>query len=408
MELPLRSPSKRPKLMFVLGLPPTKIGGIERYLRNFASTLNSAGWDSVLCFDGPITQEFREYFCGPFITIERLDNQQGLGLACAGDLWKVLRKHRPQVFVYAFHSVMRCFPWLARFAGCKRIFYNDHSSRPFGLRAAPLRISRRIAGRILTMPLTAIVSVADFTRRTGTAFGTSSATNYLVRNGVEVRPVDPKLRASIRERLGIAKQDLVIMQVCHMIQVKGVEIMLAAANLLLKKHSGIRILLVGNGPELEKYRRLAAELGIEDAVIFAGLVSNPTDTGVFDAADIYCQPSIWQEACPLAVLEAMSFGLPVIASNTGGIPEIVRDKQSGILVPVGDVRELCHAMERLAGNPELRRRMGREGVRLVVNGHMLTDTTRKYVDLFLGRGQAMPSAESEAADPLPAGARQAS
>ena len=104
----------------------------------------------------------------------------------------------------------------------------------------------------------------------------------------------------------------------------------------------------------------------------------------------------------------MSFGLPVIASNTGGIPEIVRDKQSGILVPVGDVRALCHAMERLAGNPELRRRMGREGVRLVVNGHMLTDTTRKYVDLFLGRGQAMPSAESEAADPLPAGARQAS
>src|ERR1700691_5943853 len=94
--------SKRQKLMFVLGLRPTKIGGIEKYLRYFVTTLNSAGWDSVLCFDGPITDEYREYFSGPFVTIERLDNQYGLGLACAGDLWKLLRKHRPQVFVYAF------------------------------------------------------------------------------------------------------------------------------------------------------------------------------------------------------------------------------------------------------------------------------------------------------------------
>jgi len=405
---PMRLTTKRQKLMFVLGLQPTKIGGIEKYLRYFVTTLNAAGWDTVLCFDGPITQEYRDYFCGPFVTIERLDNQYGLGFACAGELWRLLRKHKPHTFVYAFHSVMRCFPWLARLAGCKKVFYNDHSSRAFGQRATPLRISRRIAGHILTMPLNAIVSVADFTRRTGRAFGTCAAPNFVVRNGVEVRPVDSQLRASMRERFGIAKQELVILQVCFMIQVKGVETMLAAASLLLKKHAGIRFLLVGDGTELENYRQLAVKLGIEKSVIFTGLISNPTDVGIFDAADIYCQPSIWQEACPLAVLEAMSFGLPVIASNTGGIPELVHDERSGVLVPVGDQRALCRAMERLIVSPELRRRMGREGLRSVLNGHMITDTTRKYVDLFLGRGEIRPAAEPAAAESLPVGVRQAS
>jgi glycosyltransferase involved in cell wall biosynthesis len=79
-----------------------------------------------------------------------------------------------------------------------------------------------------------------------------------------------------------------------------------------------------------------------------------------------------------------------------------------MLVPVGDERELCRAMERLIASPELRRRMGREGLRSILNGHLIGDTTRKYIDLFLGRGQIRPAAEPAAAESLPVGVRQAS
>lgn len=376
--------SGRQRLMFVLGLAPQKIGGVEKFLRYFVNALDAAGWDSVLCFDGPIADEFREYIAGPYVTIERLDNQGNMGLACAGQLWKLLRKYKPHTFVYAFHSVLRCFPWLAKVAGCKRVFFNDHSSRPQGQLALPLSFPKRIVGRLLTAPLTAIVSVAEFTRKSGNALRGTSAPNYVVANGVEVHGMDLRRRAEFRERHGISKDELVIAQVCWMVQVKGVEPMLRAAGMLLRKHSGVRFLLVGEGPLLQKYKDLAFELGIEGAVTFTGLMSNPTAMGVFDASDIYLQPSLWQEACPIAVLEAMSVKLPVVASNTGGLPELVVDGRSGILVPVGGSQAICAALERLLEDAELRRSMGEAGYQLTLDKYRIEDTARKYVDIFLG------------------------
>jgi glycosyltransferase involved in cell wall biosynthesis len=371
--------------MFVVGMTPTKIGSLERFFQYLAASLDRAGWDTVLCFDGPITAEFDEYFAKPYLTIERLDNQGQLGFACAGALWKLLRKHRPRIFVYAFNSVMRCFPWLAKAAGCKGVFFNDHSSRAYGQKAMPLSFPKRMIGRFLTAPIAAVVSVADFTRRTGQVFGVCMAKNIVVTNGVEVRPVDSDKGAKFRQRYGISSTVRVITQVCWMVEVKGVETMLQAAGMLLRKQSGIHFLLVGGGSELEKYRQLANDLGIAEAVTFTGIISNPTEVGVFDASDIYCQPSVWQEACPLAVLEAMSFKLPVIASNTGGLPELVSDGRSGILFPVKDSEKLCAALEELLENADRRRAMGEAGYQLTLKEHRIEDTIGKYVDIFLGR-----------------------
>jgi glycosyltransferase involved in cell wall biosynthesis len=372
----------RPRLIYVLGLAPQKIGGIEKFLRYFVMALDAAGWDSILCFDGPIANEFRAYISFPYVTIESLNNQGHLGLGCAGELWKLLRKHQPQTFVYAFNGVIRCFPWLAKLAGCRQIFFNDHSSRPQGQAVASLSLSRRIIGRILTAPLTAILSVSDFTRRTGDALGVTSASNIVISNGVEVHKVDLKRRAEFRNKYGISGKDLVITQVCWMVDVKGVETMLRAASLLCNKHSKVHFLFVGDGPELPKYRDLAVELGIEDVITFTGLINNPTEIGAFDASNIYCQPSLWQEACPLAVLEAMSVKLPIIASDTGGLPELVDNGRSGILVSVGSSEEICAALEKLLDDANLRRSMGEAGYRLILNEHRIEETARKYVDVF--------------------------
>ena len=373
----------RPRLMFVLGLAPQKIGGIEKFLRYLVMALDAAGWDSVLCFDGPIAEEFREYIAGPYVTIEPLSNQGNMGLACAGQLWKLLRKYKPRIFVYAFNGVIRCFPWLAKMAGCKRVFFNDHSSRVQGQRSLPLSFPKRMVARILTAPLTAIVSVAEFTRDTGDALRATSAPNLVIPNGVEVHPVDLRKRAEFRGRYGIPDERLVVTQVCWMVEVKGVEHMLRAGAMFLSKHSQAHFLFVGDGPELPRYRQLAAGLGMEGAVTFTGLINNPTEMGVFDASDIYCQASVWQEACPIAVLEAMSARLPVIASDTGGLPELVQNGRSGILVPVGASQEICAALEQLFADPDLRRSMGEAGYQSVLNRHRIEETARRYADVFL-------------------------
>jgi glycosyltransferase involved in cell wall biosynthesis len=218
----------------------------------------------------------------------------------------------------------------------------------------------------------------------GDVMGVTSALNIVVSNGVEVHDVDPVRRAEFRKRYGISNEDIVVTQVCWMVAAKGVDAMLRAAAMLLRHRSSVHFLFVGEGSELTKYRKLAIELGIDSAVTFTGMLSNPTERGVFDASDIYCQPSIWQEASGLAVMEAMSVRLPVVASNTGGLPEIVHDNRSGILVPVGGSEEIRAALERLLGDPELRLSMGKRGYELIIREHRIEDTARKYVDIFIG------------------------
>lgn len=379
----MQESSKRPRLMFVLGLAPQKIGGIEKFLRRLVLAMDERGWDTVLCFDGPISGEFREYVGFPCVTVESLDGQGDLGLQCAGELRRLLRKHKPKIFVYAFHGVMRCFPWMAKLAGCRRIFFNDHSSRPPGHKAQPLSLLKRIAGRFLTAPLTAICSVSEFTRRTGDALGLTSAPNFVVLNGVEIHTKTLEKRLAVRKQYGISNEALVITQVCWMVDVKGVEGALHAAAMLLSDYPEVRFLFVGEGSRLEAYKELATKLRIEASVVFTGLINNPTGVGIFDATDIYCQPSVWQEASGLAVLEAMSLKVPVVASDTGGLAELIKHGRSGLLVPVNNSGEIYSALKRLVEDPELRQRMGEEGFRLVENNHRLEDTVQKYADLFL-------------------------
>jgi glycosyltransferase involved in cell wall biosynthesis len=384
----LQTATSRPCLLFVLGMMPTKIGGMEKFLRSLVIALDASGWDSVLGFDGAITPEFAEYFSLPFVTLEVIDNQGRFGLAAAGKLWSTLRKHKPEVFVYAFHGVMRVFPWMAKFAGCKRVFFNDHSSRKQGMVAAPLSFPKRMVGRFLTAPVTAIVSVADFTRRTGTAFGITSAKNIVVTNGIEIKAANPEAGARLRDRYGIAPDAIVVTQVCWMVEVKGVEVMLEAAKKLHGKFPALRFLLVGGGEKLESYRALANDMGLSEITCFTGIINDPVGAGVLDASNIYGQPSKWQEACPLAVLEAMSKKLPVVASNTGGLPELVTDGLTGTLVPVGDSDRLADALEKLVENADLRQSMGEAGQADVLQKHRIETMVGRYIEIFLNRAAA--------------------
>ena len=384
VETHLRNPGKRPCLLFALGLAPQKIGGVEKFLRYFVEEMDRSGWDTVLCFDGPIAPVFREYIDGPWVTLETLDNQGDLGMECAGALFRLLRRYRPEIFVYAFHGVMRVFPWLAKSAGCSRIFFNDHSSRPTAQSLGPMALHKRLVGRLLTAPLTGICSVSAFTARTGDALGLTSAPNVVVPNGVEVPAIDPERRLRFRKMFGLDPDDLVITQVCWMVEAKGVDVMLRASAKLLAAHGRIRILLVGDGPKLGEYRSLAERLGIAEWVLFTGMLHNPTGMGLFEASDIYCQPSVWQEACGMAVLEAMAAKLPVVASDTGGLREVVGGGESGLLVPVRDSDATWRALEQML-DPERRRQMGEMGYERVLRSYRIEDTARRYVSLFLGR-----------------------
>ena len=373
----------RPRLMYVLSLSPDKIGGLEKFLKQFTQVLAQRGWDTVLCFDGSISEEFISYIASPNVQIERLDNQGNLGAGCSRELWTLMRRYRPQVFIFAFHGVLRFFPWIVRLGGCRRIYFNDHSSRAPKWVARRLSLRRRVLARILMAPLSGIISVSQFTRQTTNVLGATNVENLVVSNGVEARQMDPVYRSQFRKRFGIPLTALVVTQVCWMVPVKGVPTLLEAARTLLAEMPETYFVLVGEGSHLQEYLDRSKELGVGDRVIFTGKILNPTDEGVFDATDVYCQPSVWQEACGLAVLEAMAVGAPVVASRIGGIPEIVRDEVSGILVPEEDPAALSGALKRLLTDAGLRQQFGQAGAEFVVAHHQLSNVAERYADILL-------------------------
>ena len=140
--------------------------------------------------------------------------------------------------------------------------------------------------------------------------------------------------------------------------VKGLPTLLKAAAPLLAKDEGVRLVLVGDGPDREALVSLAAGLGIAHRVCFTGALSN--DPNLHHFFDISVLPSM-SEAFPNTVVEAMAAARPVIASRVGGVPDAVEDGVSGLLVPPGDDDALADALQLLVSQPDERRRMGDAG-----------------------------------------------
>lgn len=121
-------------------------------------------------------------------------------------------------------------------------------------------------------------------------------------------------------------------------------------------HPGLHLTVVGDGPEENALKRLAAELAIEEQVTFSGL-RDDVDL-LLRATDIVVHPALWHEAFGLTIAEGMSCGCAVVASRVGAVPELISDGETGILVPPGDVDALAASLKRLIGDSSLRALLG--------------------------------------------------
>jgi N-acetyl-alpha-D-glucosaminyl L-malate synthase BshA len=137
--------------------------------------------------------------------------------------------------------------------------------------------------------------------------------------------------------------------------------------------------LVGDGPEHERIRRLVRDNGLADQVQFLGERSDLAS--VLRGADLFLLPSE-SESFGLAALEAMSCGVPVVASNVGGVPEVVIDGETGLLSPVGDVAGMAAHVARLLGEPALRTRLAHAARERAVRTFPLQPTVARYEALY--------------------------
>jgi glycosyltransferase involved in cell wall biosynthesis len=144
---------------------------------------------------------------------------------------------------------------------------------------------------------------------------------------------------------------------------------------------GLQLVYAGTGRAVAETRELTARLGLGERAEFTGWLEAERKRAVLAGATIFVLPS-YVEGMPMALLEAMSWGLPVIATPVGGVPEIVTHEVDGLLVPPGDVEALAAAVARLMSEPQLRERLGRAARETVATRFSLDSAVERLLGIY--------------------------
>lgn len=151
-----------------------------------------------------------------------------------------------------------------------------------------------------------------------------------------------------------------VLAVARMYPRKRLDDLIRATPALRARIPGVRVRIVGEGPESARLRRLARELGVADTVTFLGAIARQALAVEYVGADCFCLPTV-QEGFGIVFAEAMAAGLPVVACRAAAVPEVVEDGRTGVLVSPRSPEELAMALSKVLGSAALRRELGDNG-----------------------------------------------
>jgi glycosyltransferase involved in cell wall biosynthesis len=191
--------------------------------------------------------------------------------------------------------------------------------------------------------------------------------------------VDPE-RFSAQRRNG-REGALTLLSVGRLVRVKGQALLLEALSQLAAEGVPARLTIVGDGPKRRDLERLAHEHDVADRVTFAGSVGQDEIVSYYERADVFCLPS-FGEGVPVVLMEAMAAGLPVVTTRIMGVPELVEDGVSGLLVAPGRADSLARAIRQLAESRDLRTNLGLAAREKVVGDFNLDRSAEQLQALF--------------------------
>ena len=190
------------------------------------------------------------------------------------------------------------------------------------------------------------------------------ARRYGIKPVVIYNGIDPKVFRPLglpdnhlEKKFSLSKGDKVIIYVGRLIGLKGLKVLLNAVA-SLKHRSGIKLLIVGDGEERSSIQALGERLGISPQVLFAGFVPHAELPRYYSLAHIAVFPTLADEAFGISICEAMACGVATLSTRVGGIPELIRDGDTGFLTHPGDEAELAEKMQILLADEKLRLEMG--------------------------------------------------
>jgi glycosyltransferase involved in cell wall biosynthesis len=301
-------------------------------------------------------------------------------LKCLFQLYSLIRRGKYQI-VHC-HSTKagilgRIAAWLAR---VPRIYFTVHgwgfyNEQEYGWAQRILILAERLCARFSTK----IICVSENDLKQGLARKIARAGKFtLIRNGVAMENLNRT--GSLRREINATDEEVVFGMVARLHYPKDPILYLKAAKMVLESNGGCHFVLIGDGSLYDECLEFVSKSGLESRVHVLGFRKNARF--LYSDFDVFVLSSLF-EGLPLTVIEAMFAGLPVVASNVGGIPELVSDGRNGFLTIPGSPEDLAQKMLLLAKDDYLRRKMGGESSIIAKSQFALETMISQYRDLYL-------------------------
>jgi glycosyltransferase involved in cell wall biosynthesis len=374
--------SARPRIVYHLN--GWDLGGMEHHALALGRGVARAGWQvCVLLLDLPVLDPLIAGFSAAGVTTHRLpvsgERSAASRMVAAWQTRGLLRRMAPAI-VHQHRAMGREGRWTvfaARAAGVPIVVVSEHFT------ALHTTGMRRWANAAVDRLVDRIVVVSDHDHRAQlTNTGRPREKIVCIHNGIDVsryQPPAPEVVAARRAELSLPAGVPVIGAVARLEEVKGVTYFLRALPALAERWPGLTVLVAGDGTIRQALEAEAATLGVTHFTRFLGRVSDVPV--VMSLMDVVVMPSI-DEPFGLVAAEAMSVGRPLIASRAGGLPEVVEDGVSGLLVRPGDPDAICQAVDRLLADPALRARLAAAGRQRVDQQFTQEVMTEKMLALY--------------------------
>ena len=322
-------------------------GGTEQVIRQLVSHLDPDRYEcEVACIDGEvgaIGEAMREQLGTQFHTYQR---NPGFDLNAVRWLRKVIKAGNFEV-VHCHQYSPYCYGWLAHWGTGVRLLFTEHGR----FHPDTHRKKARLINPIMAYTTHSLIAISEATKDALVEYEYMPRSRIqVIYNGIAPLTVNPDRQRELRETLGIQPDETVIGTVARLDPVKNQPMILRAAQTLIEKGYKIRVIIVGDGPEMANLKSLASDLNIESNTNFTGFQSTPGD--YLSLMDIFLLPS-YTEGTSMTLLEAMSLGIPVVATRVGGTPEIVSHAETGLLIGSDNLKAFTAAIEELIDHPEM-------------------------------------------------------
>ena len=239
-----------------------------------------------------------------------------------------------------------------------------------------------IIGKSVLKRADRILTVSKETMKYVLSLGADKTKTSVMYNGVDTSCFQSANKKQSRQKLGLPQDRKIVFSARRLVYKNGLDTLLESAQVLAKNHPEVLFVVAGKGPSRSLIEDRIQELGIQKNIQLAGFVPDELLPVYYGAADLFLLPSASGEGLPLVLFEAMSCGLPVVATTVGGTPEIVEHMQNGVLVPPQDPQAMADGMCKLLADNQTTIEIGKQAKEYILNKLSWKENARQLLQVY--------------------------